>query len=139
MVKNDKKIIALQEKIKEQKKTLLFKFNPVTNCILQFQGSTLNIHTLSIEQSHLLLLELNALRMSEKDMMGSLLALGLRDCYSFDGYSIEDWMSDIKGRLKQLTTKAREKALKAMEQKLIKMLSDDKRTELELNEIEKML
>jgi hypothetical protein len=58
---------------------------------------------------------------------------------NISGYSINDWMTDIKLKLDILSQKEEENSLKALESKLAALLSNDKKTELELSSIEKLL
>ena len=53
----------------------------------------------------------------------------------FGGYSVELWMEDIKNRLALIELKNEEADLKAKEDKLSKLLSNDKKTELAIQEI----
>jgi nucleoid DNA-binding protein len=55
------------------------------------------------------------------------------------GYLLSEWISDIKTKIEILSRKDEERNLKAMEDKLVKLLSDGKKVELELNEIESLL
>ena len=65
--------------------------------------------------------------------------LGIDLDYKVSGYYLCDWMADLKGKLKDIEKKEEEKKLKNMEKKLDELLSADKRTELEISEIEKLL
>ena len=55
------------------------------------------------------------------------------------GYNIVEWITDIKCKIEIFEYKKKETELKALEVKLDKMLSDEKKTELELNEIAALL
>ena len=64
--------------------------------------------------------------------------LGL-DKFEISGYDLNDWITDVKARLEVIATKREENNLKAMETKLDKLLSEDKKTELELDSIAELL
>ena len=131
---NDNRIIELKKQIETKRKQLSEKtnrFSPETNCILEFKGTTYNLNACSAEMLTLLLVELNIYVMSAADLGISLPVLS--------GYSIEMWMTDIKNKLSVLSVKQEESNLKKMEAKLDKLLSDDKKTELELDEIASLL
>lgn len=55
------------------------------------------------------------------------------------GYNISEWITDIKCKIEIFEYKQKEADLKALEAKLDKMLSDEKKTELELDEIAALL
>lgn len=77
------------------------------------------------------MVRLNSYRMSAAD-------LGL-DKFEISGYDLNDWITDVKARLEVIATKIEENNLKAMEAKLDKLLSEDKKTELELDSIAELL
>lgn len=134
MSKNDDRILELQKQVEDKKKELASKktrFVPITNCILEMDGMTLNLNVLSESALILLWIRLNTYRMSAAD-------LGLHK-FEISGYDLEDWITDVKARLEVIATKREENNLKAMETKLDKLLSEDKKTELELDSIAELL
>lgn len=131
---NDNRIIELKKQIETKRKQLSEKtsrFSPETNCILEFKGTTYNLNICSAEMLTLLLVELNMYLMSAADLGITLPVIS--------GYPIEMWMTDIKNKISVLSVKQEESNLKKMEVKLDKLLSDDKKTELELDEIASLL
>lgn len=64
--------------------------------------------------------------------------LGMDD-FEISGYSVISWIKDIKSKLEISNVKKQQSDLKAMERKLDKLLSDDKKTELELDDIAALL
>lgn len=92
----------------------------------------INIQTLTKEQLISLLVKLNSYAVSA-------IELELLDQYVISGYNIADWIGDLKSKLEFINSKDEEQKLKMMESKLDKLLSDDKKVELELNEIANML
>jgi hypothetical protein len=91
-----------------------------------------NIQVLTREQLIALLVKLNSYLLSAKD-------LNILSEYIISGYFVEEWILDIKAKIEILSRKDEEKNLKAMEDKLLKLLSEGKKVELELNDIEAML
>ena len=79
----------------------------------------------------MLLIRLNSYLMSAVD-------LGMSD-FEISGYSVTAWIKDIKRKLEVSGLKREEADLKKMESKLDKLLSDDKKTELEIDEIANLL
>ena len=61
------------------------------------------------------------------------------DEFTISGFTIDKWMHDIDMQISVLTRAEKEKKLKETENTLNKLLSDDKRTELELEALAKML
>ncbi|PZT57339.1 hypothetical protein [Paenibacillus silvae] len=131
---NDQKILELKKQIEEKKKLVSKskKFNPTTNCSIELDGVRTNIQTLTKEQLISLFVKLNSYATSAAE-------LGLLDQYVISGYKISDWIVDLKSKLEFINSKDEEQKLKLMESKLDKLLSDDKKVELELNEIAEML
>ena len=132
---NDEKIIKLKQQIEEKRKSLAKakRFTPITNCILELDGITTNIQILPKEKLALLLVKLNLYKMSIENLNMSL------DEIIINGYNIGDWMSDILAKIDIISYKEEEQKLKTMESKLVELLSKEKKTELAIDEIEKML
>lgn len=134
MSKNDDRILELKKQIEIKKKAVSVKkirFIPKTNCVLNMDGITINLNVCSDDALVLLLIRLNSYLMSAVD-------LGMSD-FEISGYSITAWIKDIKSKLEVSSLKKEETDLKKMESKLDKLLSDDKKTELEIDEIANLL
>lgn len=131
---NDQRILTIKKQIADKKEKLgkSTRFAPVTNCSIEIDGDRLNIQTLAKEQLISLMVKLNAYLMSAK-------ALGVAEEYLVGGYSPVDWIADIQSRIEILSRKNEENQLKAMEDKLSKLLSEGKKVELEIDEIESLL
>jgi hypothetical protein len=131
---NDQRILLLKKQIEDKKAQLnkSLRFTPITNCSIEVEGVRYNIQVLTREQLIMLMIKLNLYQMSAKD-------LNILNEFNICGYSVQDWIIDIKAKIDILSRKEEEKSLKAMEDKLIKLLSDGKKVELELNEIESIL
>jgi hypothetical protein len=131
---NDKKIMELKQQIAEKKVKLegISRFVPITNCSLELDGQRYNINTLQKDQLIQLMIKVNLYSMSAKN-------LKLDEDYIISGYKPEEWITDMKAKLNVISKKDEERKLKAMEEKLDRLLSDEKKTELELNDIEAML
>ena len=63
----------------------------------------------------------------------------LKEEFVISGYDVNAWLADISGKLAVITDKKKRDELKTLETKLDKMLSDEKKTELELDEIAALL
>lgn len=130
--KNDERVLQLKEIIDKKKLELkgAKKFTPMTNCILDMEGQKYNLNVLQLNDLQMLLVRLNMYLMSAKD-------LGIN--LEISGYNITEWITDIKCKIEIFEYKQKEADLKALEAKLDKMLSDEKKTELELDEIAALL
>lgn len=128
---NDQRILILKKQIESKKEKLnkSLRFSPITNCSIEVDGVRFNIQVLPR-------LELISLMVKLNSYMHSAIDLDVINEYTISGYKVEDWIEDIKSRIDILSHKDEEKKLKAMEDKLHKLLSDGKKVELEINEIE---
>lgn len=126
---NDERIMKLKQKIAEQKKQLKKseRFSPITNCSVELDGIRHNLNVLNKEKLIDLAVKLNVYQMSCDE-------LGFGE-YVISGYPVADWIEDIKSRLAILSRKEEENKLKAYEAQLHKLLSNDKKVELEIDAI----
>jgi hypothetical protein len=131
---NDQRILTLKKQIEEKKDKLgkSTRFSPVTNCSIELDGVRHNIQVLNKEQLIMLMVKLNSYLMSAE-------VLEVLEDFNISGYHASDWISDIQSKIEVISRKDEEKQLKAMEDKLLKLLSDGKKVELEINEIESLL
>ena len=129
---HDAKIIELKKQIEEKKEKLkdVKRFSPVTKCIINLDGKAQNLNVLKKEDLILLLVKLNLLKKSADELSYPL---------TIDGYLVQDWMEDIQSKLKLTEYKEEENKLNSLNQKLTTLLSEDKKVELELEEIEGLL
>lgn len=130
--KNDERVLQLKQVIDKKKSELKLskKFTPLTNCVLDLDGQKYNLNVLQYDDLQLLLVRLNMYSMSAKDLEISL---------EVSGYNIAEWITDIRCKIEIFEYKKKETELKSLEAKLDKMLSDEKKTELELDEIAALL
>ena len=132
---NDEKILLLKNKIQQKKSELdklNKKFTPLTSCSIEFEGERYNVHTLDKNKIIELTIKLNVLNKSA-------LELGYENDYLISGFKMGDWLQDLKNKLEVISYKSKLKELKELESKLDNMLSDDKKIELELEEIENLI
>ena len=130
--KNDERVLQLKQVIDKKKSELKGskRFTPLTNCVLDLEEQKYNLNVLQLDDLQFLLVKLNMYLMSAKN-------LGI--CLEISGNNIEEWITDIKCKIEIFEYKKKEAELKALEVKLDKMLSNEKRTELELDEITALL
>lgn len=130
--KNDERVLKLKQVIDKKKLELkgAKKFMPLTNCVLDLEGQKYNLNVLQFNDLQMLLVRLNMYLMSANSFGISL---------DISGYNIAEWITDIKCKIEIFEYKQKESEMKVLEAKLDKMLSDEKKTELELDEIAAML
>lgn len=130
--KNDERILTLKKQIEEKKNELgkQPRFSPITTCLFDYNGNKINIHTLiDVKNINQLLVYFNMWAMSADD-------LGIdAEEVTWCGFSVLDWIEDLKSKKAVVEYAAKKEQLSALEKKLDKLLSDDKKTELEIDAI----
>lgn len=139
--KNDLKIKELTAKVEEQQTKLGKKPKAafVTNAVFNEGadlGNPLNLNVLKKEQLIKLTTKLFSLKMAHEEAVKF---LGVEIPLLVSNYPISDWLEDVKTRLKVLDFEENQKKLDLTKEKLQKLLSEDARTELELENIEKSI
>ena len=131
MSKNDERVLQLKKLIETKKAELSTqRFVPITNCVLDMEDKKYNLNVLQEKELEFLMVKLNAYAMSADNLKIDLV---------ISGYGVNEWLTDISRKLAIITDKKKRDELKALEAKLDKMLSDEKKTELELDEIAALL
>jgi len=134
MSKNDDRILELKKQIEDKKQSLTVKktrFIPETNCVLDLDGERYNINVLDANSLLTLMLKINFYNLS---------ADSLKVTHpTISGYTTDLWIGDIRNKMLVLDLKKEESELKQMESKLDKLLSEDKKTELEIDGIAALL
>lgn len=131
--KNDERIMELKKTIENKRKELASKptrFNPVTNCLLVLDKVTYNLY---VDSDEMLLIKLNSIALSAKDLGISTATLEI------SGSSLDDWIADVKAYLEVKSYKSEKKKLDMLEKQLTALLSDDKQTELQIDSLAAML
>lgn len=118
---NDKKIFDLKEKLQAKKKNLGkkpdIKFK--TNCIFTLFGNTYNLHILNE-------FELNMLVSWFK---------GIGHKIQINGYTVEDYLMDIKNKLIMMDYNKSLNNIKEMESKLDALISSETKTSIEIDKL----
>ncbi len=132
--KNDDRIMQLKEQIEKKREELAAsntsRFIPITNCLLVIDKTTYNLH---VDSSELLLIKLNSMRLSAKD-------LGIdTNKLMISGYSLDNWITDVKNNLSIQNYRTEKKKLDSLEKQLTALLSDDKQTELQIDQLAALL
>lgn len=132
--KNDLRNATLLKQIESKEKTLKKPILDLhTNCSLELYGQRYNLNVLRTDDLVSLKVMINALIISAKDM-------GMNpDNVKLSNYPLTEWMHDLDNKIEMVKFREEEKTLESMKNKLNKLLSEDKRTEMALDDIEEML
>lgn len=109
------------------------EFNNYNKCHLIFEKIPYNLNICTNDELVLLLIRLNSMRLSAKDLDMDTSKIMI------SGYSLDDWITDIKNNLESKTYKKKKKDLDNLEKELTALLSDDKQTELKIDSLEALL
>jgi hypothetical protein len=135
-INNDDKILEIRRKIESKEKLInsneCIKFKPKTSCRFELRGMPYNINTLSPEQLLVLSYDLTALR----DFVES---KGLLDSFTIETFKIDDILSDCENKCTQKELQIEKRKLAQLQIELDSLLSNDKKTELRLSDIEKLI
>lgn len=132
MAVTDDKVLELKKLVDKKRADVksVKTFQPITTCMLTLDGVNYNLHACTLDQLKYLYLKLHLL-------YGAMLEC---DCSpDICGFSIVDWKSDVQSKIAILLKKNKEKELRDLEKKLDSLLSNEKKTEIELDQIEKLL
>lgn len=130
----DERILGLKKQVEEKRENIASRkknFVPHTNLVCEWRGEKKNLNVLDLNGLLMLGWELDS-------FMNYCSSMGVNDI-SVAGYAISDWLLDINQKRELISIRREEDELKKMESKLNKLLSEDKKTELELDDIEALL
>lgn len=133
--KNDERIIELKkviEKKREELNNMHSRFAPKTNCILQLDGETYNLNV-STQNLTYLLVKINALIKSAESI-----DIPAEDVLISE-FSLSEWFDDIKSKKDSVDYREKKRELSIIENKLNNLLSNDKQTELQIDNLELLL
>lgn len=135
---NDAVVLQLQGKVEEKKKKLAAlkknRHTSTTKCILEWEGKNINFNVAGKDELTLLLVKIHTLFVAADDLL-------LEDFgdTKVQGHTLDEWIQDIKGKIKEKDILNEEQQVKAIEKKLDTMLSTEKKTELELAKFAELL
>lgn len=134
-----KALLDIVNKKKAEIAALEVKPNWVTNCAFKWfvdVTTVINIQTINEQQIlDILVFLLN------KEVMHSRATeiLGLDTKFTYLGYTLDEWTTDLKTRLSRLSISTKKAELTTLEKRLNNLMSADLKTQLELDEITKLL
>jgi hypothetical protein len=134
--KEDAQILTLLNRVREQKKVVERADKPKweTNCTLPFKGRAVNLHTVNDIQE---LAEMAGFIAHESTQLNTgYEALGVvseeRAPYKLGGFTSGQWLCDLQTRQRKLGIAREKEKLKSLEERLDKLVSPEKRREMEL-------
>ena len=129
----DQEILNLKAKIANKKSSLKkYDFKPKTNLVLPLNGFRHNLNVITA-------FELLSLLSTLMNVVETMKKLNVQDTIEIDGFSIEDWVYDLKGKYSNLKYKTELKSLEVLEKRLDSLISTDMKTNMELQDIQNML
>ena len=126
----DKEILLLKKEVADRKAALKVTdgFRNKTNLILPFFGQRHNLNVISAGELMILLAQLLC-------YPANLKSIGIDEEIELGGFSIDDWIHDLKGRYDLLLRRKKEDELHVFEQRLNDLLSDDFKKEEEFENL----
>jgi hypothetical protein len=137
---NDAAIKSLLQKVEDQKTNLgsREKASLETNGIFKYSdGNFFNLNT--VVDVAILARALAFLITQEESFKEACKRLGVKAEFKWDNYSVSEWEEDFKTRVRIIEYDKRKKTLDATKQKLNSLVSEEAKTEMELEEIAKAL
>ena len=140
MAKNDVVIKSLMDAVQSQKKSLgtRERVSWLTNGIFKRNGQNFfNINT--ITDTYCLASALGFMLSEEDSFNKACDVLNLCEEFKWDGYTVAEWQEDFQTRLRVIEWDKKKKALTETEKKLSSLVSEEARTEMELENIKQSL
>lgn len=141
MSNNDTKIKALLETIASKKEALGQKprISYKTNGVFKYENNDFfNINTIVDPQKFVDALSYLLNKQSFNDVAADLLSIPHK-ALQWNGYTLDEWCEDFKTRLSVVSWETKKKELESFELKLKKLVSEDTRTAMEIDEIAGLL
>jgi len=145
MAKTDKTTLELIKKVKEQKAEIAKIERPsyrTNNSFTYVEGNMSNAVNLNVENNVKNLICIIAYlqeKLASYNKAAESLAVESVPEFTWQTFSVADWMADVKLRINKLQIGAKKKKLEALEERLNKIISPELRAELELEAIAKEL
>jgi len=138
--KNDVLVGQLLKKVEEKKAQIKKIKNPSfkTNLSLPIDGTTTRIN-LNVEHPILLFRILVDLETRIEKSQGIAEKWDIVFDNSWHGYTLEDWRDDVVLKIKQSQAQRQVTELRTIEKKLEGLMSEDKRTNIELEKLSELL
>lgn len=141
MAATDKKTLELIAQVKAKKAAIAKAEKPSYNTNLSFsyvEGNRSGATNLNVETDVRKLISIAAFlteRSAAYLVAAKLLGVDKPPEFTWDGFTVEDWIADLKMKITKIQIVAEKKKLEALEERLNKIISPEKRAELELEAI----
>jgi len=142
MSNNDEKIKKLMRAVEDKKKAMgpRPKVSFETTGLFKFSdGDSFNLNVVGNTNTIMGALAMMLERQARQEEACEMLGLPVPTEMVWNNYKVSDWAGDFKQRLNTLQWSEEKKKLDAMNKTLGKLISEDARTAIELDDIEKML
>jgi len=139
--KNDALVEQLLKKVEEKKAQIKKIKNPSfkTNLSLPIDGTAIRINLNAAAAPELLFKILVDLETRIEKSEGVAKKYDLVFDNAWYGYTLEDWRDDVVLKIKQSQAQCQVNELREVEKKLNSLMSEDKRTNMELENLSKLL
>lgn len=137
---NDAVIKDLLQKVEDQKASLGTKEKVAwnTNGVFKYRGGDFfNLNT--VTDPTVLANALAVLISQESSFKDACKRLGIKADYKWDGYAVSDWEEDFLTRMRVIEWDKKKKTLDTTKAKLNTLVSEEAKTEMELEDIKKLL
>lgn len=138
--KTDQKTLDLIKEVKRQKEEISQAERPnwITNCSFSHtegkQNDQINLHVEANVKTLIMIVAF--LKDRERSYNEAAAELGVEaPAFSWSGFSVADWISDIKSRINKIQIASKRKKLETLEARLNAIISPELRTEMELEAI----
>lgn len=143
MAATDKKTLELIAQVKVKRAAIAKAEKPSykTNCSFSYiegnRGTAVNIHVeTDVKKLILIAAFLSERNGSYRNVALKVLGVENPPEFTWDGFSADEWIGDVKQRIAKIQISTEKKKLEALEERLNKIISPEKRAELELEAIE---
>ncbi|MCK9458233.1 MAG: hypothetical protein M0R80_01100 [Proteobacteria bacterium] len=138
--KTDQKTLDLIKEVKRRKEEIskIEKPNWITNCSFGYiEGNVAGRTNIHVEASVKNLIGMAAFLMDKERTYATAAAAMEVDAplFTWDGFSVSDWVADIKARINKVQIASKKKSLETLEGRLNAIISPELRAELELEAI----
>lgn len=134
--KEDDQILTLLGRVKSQKEKIERAEKPkwLTNCMFVYEGRTINLHTVNCVRE-LVKYAGRVLAVEAEIKLGLDVLSVPHEPVLYNGFPTEQWISDFRTRMSKIQVIQEKKKLEDLEARLDKLVSPEKRRELELQAI----
>ncbi len=143
--KQDKEILTLIKEVKAKEELIEKSEKPSwkTNLLFSFvegtRNSAININVEKDIEKLIKMVSFLLERSTSYEAASKVLEISEPPQFKYDGYSLDDWISDIKTRTTKILINEEKQKLAMLKERLGKLISPEQQRELELEAIKKEL